>query len=255
MPQRPTAIQALLGGLATGAGQGLDPYNQYYLQRQQQRQQEQETKARAEQRKPFEQNLKLAIDEFGKESVQASGYRQIIMEMNTGMPAGFDPTTGAQLTPLQQRASEFGRGIGPDFQRAQEQKALEAEQTKAREARAEGPSAGTISMVRRGRDKFAEIINTSTTDIERMREMLNLAPGEKPTPERTWFGFGAERKKQPALKQWDRLHGERERAQTSLDNLQQAAEKSGITKDVFELGAITVQPYQIGIEDPLGMRK
>ena len=120
-----------------------------------------------------------------------------------------------------------------------------------KEPEAKKPSAGTVSRVVRRRDQLAEVINARTKSIEQMRETLDLGPGKEPkTPD--WWNRKGE---QANLNKWNRLWKERAIAQTSLDSLQQAAEKTGIATDVFELGAIPIQPYQVGIEDPFGMRR
>ena len=82
-----------------------------------------------------------------------------------------------------------------------------------------------------------------------MRNVLGLAPGEEPSPERTWFGFGGEKEKQPALDQWNKYQKTRLKIQASLDSLRQQAEKKGID---IGLGAAL---DTLNIEDPLGMRR
>ena len=113
-----------------------------------------------------------------------------------------------------------------EFQKQQSIKAEQRREVKAAEPKE--PSAGDVSYFRRRRDTKVKELGKIDADIEIMRKALDLAPGEAPPPERTWFGFGGERKEQPALDSWDRLQKKRTRKQTSLDSLRQQAEKEGI---------------------------
>ena len=118
-----------------------------------------------------------------------------------------------------------------------------------KEPEAKKPPAGDVAYFRRRRDIKVKELEKIDTDIEIMRKALDLAPGETPSPERTWFGFGEEKEKQPALNQWNKYQKTRLKIRTSLDRLRQQAEKEGID---IGLGAAL---DTLNIEDPLGMRR
>ena len=211
-------------GSGSGGGQALLSVISLIMQQQLQRERFAETQKQNE----FYRNL------HGRQEERLSGL----------FPAGVDPRF---RTPLQQRASEFSREIGPDFQRAQEQQVLEAEQTEAREARAKAakPPARDISTARKDRDRRIKKINALETSLVGLREKHDLGPGETPQPKIGRFSGAV--KNQDIIDNFDKLQQDIANERTSLDSLFKDAEAKGIDLKFAAPSIISPQTDERGL--------
>lgn len=220
MPQMGLGKQAAISGLLQGLIGGFGQQRTRVL--------EQQRKGVEDRSKVMKDALKLAEEEYGKESPQASLYRQSLLNILTGHPPdparlefGAPPPV-AQGTLEAQRARQMG---WPTSAEKAQQQALEISRARAAGAAAgrppTGPSAGTISRYYAARDKFQKEIDAANEKIDFMRSDWKLDPGELP-------------RKRKDLDNWNRVHNQLTTAQASLDSLRQRAIEAGIDLTIGE---------------------